>query len=461
MIVKLFRDSDLKTINDNLENIIKKSEIKKSLTVEPTIEEYKNIQYHVLKFIKEKKRIIYGGTAWDMLIKNKNKDDKFYDEYSRYDIDFYSNEPIKDLKELCDILATQNFKFIQGKNAFHEESYKINVNFKEYCNITYMPKYIFKKIDKIVVDGYYLIGNRVILIDLLRQFNDPINSFWRLNKMFKRGNLLLKYYPLKLNTNGKDFDKLFNKQKEIGDIIFDYICKDYKNYIFIDRNIMEIYLNPSNNSVKYIDYKIEVITDNLDKRTKEIYDLLMINNLDLDKLKVEEYYKFFQFLDRKMVFKYDDIPILTIYGNNEYCVPYNLIKLTNSQYSIMIGTFNICVLYLLINLLYNKINNNKFDKIEFVLSKLFKTRNKFLDDNNLTILDSNIYQDFKIECFGKVDDFTYKYILSLQDKSHYSRSRIPLYDPLIEKNYLFNHEDYYFNNCSGYINNNFDINNLN
>jgi hypothetical protein len=66
-------------MNENMEDIIKKSEIRKKQLLEPTINEYNDIKTHILKYIKEKKRIIYGGTAWDMLIKDKNKNDGLYD----------------------------------------------------------------------------------------------------------------------------------------------------------------------------------------------------------------------------------------------------------------------------------------------------------------------------------------------------------------------------------------------
>ena len=467
MIAKIFNDRDINIINNNIEKIMKKADINKSIKINPTINYFKEVMNIMMEYVKEKKRIIYGGTAWNILINKKNNKDKLYDEYTKHDLDFYSHEPIKDLKEICDRLKNLNYEFIQGINAFHEESYKIYVNFDEYCNITYMPKYIYTKIDKIVVDNYYLIGNRIILIDLLRQYNDPINSYYRLNKVFKRGNLIMKYYPLKLNTNGKDLDKLYDEQKNIVNLVFDYMVKDNKNIVFIDRNVIDIYINPNNNlslnNVKFNDYPIEVITDNLKKKTREIYDFLLLNNINLNKLKVEEYYKFFQFLDNKTVFKYNDYTILTIYGNNNYCIPYNLVNVHNNTRKIMIGTFNVCFLYLLINLIYNKINNNKYDSIELIMSKMIKSKEKFLNDNNYSILDNNIYQDFKIECFGNVDDtiYKYKYNMFSNNKLNYSRSKIPKYDPYDEKNYLFNPDDYYFNNTSGYINNNFNIDEYN
>ena len=33
-------------------------------------------------------------------------------------------------------------------------------------------------------------------IDIFRQFNDPMTSYWRIDKAVKRGGLLFKHYPL-------------------------------------------------------------------------------------------------------------------------------------------------------------------------------------------------------------------------------------------------------------------------
>ena len=460
MKVNFFRKNDIKIINKNIDNIMKQAKIKKNKILEPNIDEYKNVKIHVLNIIKEKKLIIKGGVAWDMLIKNKTKNEEnyIYDDNDIYDIDVYSYEPIKDMKDICDYLATHKFKFIQGANAFHEETYKIYVNYREICNISYMPKYIFAKIDRLIIDGYHLIGNRIILIDLLRQFNDPLNSFFRLNKVYERGIKILKYYPLRLNTNGKDYEKLDNEQKKIGKLLFTYLCED-KEIIFIDRNILNIYINPNEKEIIYDNYKIEIITDKLIEKTKEIYKFINEIIIDNTKLIIEEYNKFFEFLDNKIVFKYDDEIILIIYGNNEYCTPYNLIKEKKSQNNLMIGTFNVCILYLIINLIYNKINNEKYDKIEFVLSKMFNSRDKYLNNINKSIIDDNIFKDFKIECYGRTEDNIRKYLKSIKFKN--SRSKISLYDPNNEKSYVFNPDDYKFNNSSGNININFDINDYN
>ena len=49
------------------------------------------------------------------------------------------------------ILSKEKYEYISGQNANHDESYKIFINFHEYCNITYMPANIFYSILYIII----------------------------------------------------------------------------------------------------------------------------------------------------------------------------------------------------------------------------------------------------------------------------------------------------------------------
>ena len=57
------------------------------------------------------------------------------------DIEFYSNDPIQDMKELVDILDEKGFKFVQGQEA-QRRTFCMFVNFHQYCDISYMLNYI-------------------------------------------------------------------------------------------------------------------------------------------------------------------------------------------------------------------------------------------------------------------------------------------------------------------------------
>ena len=105
-------ENDIKNFNNNLQKIKENSDIKMAVNLEPTIEEFKKVSTDILEYIKEKKRIIYGGFALQLALNQENKPIQIYKEYEKYDIEFYTYEPIIDIKELCDILYDKGYKYV-------------------------------------------------------------------------------------------------------------------------------------------------------------------------------------------------------------------------------------------------------------------------------------------------------------------------------------------------------------
>ena len=115
--MKIFRHEDIISINKNIDTIIKEANIYSKNILEPTISEFKQVKKIILEYIIEKKRVIYGGFAVDIYIKSKNINDKIYDDNDFKDVEFYSFEPLVDLKNICDILYEKNFKDVMGRQA--------------------------------------------------------------------------------------------------------------------------------------------------------------------------------------------------------------------------------------------------------------------------------------------------------------------------------------------------------
>jgi hypothetical protein len=72
--IKFMRDKDISIVNENVDAIIKKARNREIQIIEPVIDEFKKVRAVVLDYIKNEKRIIYGGFAWNMLIKKKTPD---------------------------------------------------------------------------------------------------------------------------------------------------------------------------------------------------------------------------------------------------------------------------------------------------------------------------------------------------------------------------------------------------
>lgn len=469
------RDKDISIINENIDIIMDKARNKEIQIIEPVIDEFKKVRSIILDFIKKEKRIIYGGYALNNLIKKINPTDVFYKDTDYTDIEFYSNKPIEDMKKICDTLYIKGFKFIQGKSAQHFDTYTIFVNFTAYCDITYMPSNLFYSIMTENLDGLKIIHPKFILVDLLRQFNDPMTSFWRLDKNIKRGKLLIKNYPLELMSTSKistsssniNLKKLENDSVNILNSLIPNIVK-LKSIIFIGPIAYNTYMNPNINILKqtsiYDFNPIELISTNLAKDVEIIYNLIVKYFIDShkieqfnDKIIMEQYYPFFQFTDKSIVFKNNGVIFLTIYGNNEKCIPYNdIIFIHNSNsYPIKIGTFNIDFMFNLIKFHKAFADKDKNNQILYdeIMANMLISRDKFLDSNNKTILDNTIFEDLKINCLGDPISPMRKFMYSRRDRKLLPRSAIHPYDPEERKD-NYPTDIYYFNNYSGNIINN-------
>ena len=94
----------------------------------PSDKIYINMKKDLLEFIKSKNRIIYGGYAMNKLIMNKNKEDDFYGK-SRYDIEFYSPEPLKDSIDIAMYFHKKKYDNIMSEEGLHPDTYKLFVEF--------------------------------------------------------------------------------------------------------------------------------------------------------------------------------------------------------------------------------------------------------------------------------------------------------------------------------------------
>ena len=126
-------------------------------------EEVKEIIDIVETFIKDKKLICYGGTAINNILPVQ---DQFYNKDIEIpDYDFFSHSALDDAKLLADIYASKGYKDVEAKSGVHHGTYKVFVNFIPVADITYVPKDLFKAIqrDAIKVDGilYFLRTSKI------------------------------------------------------------------------------------------------------------------------------------------------------------------------------------------------------------------------------------------------------------------------------------------------------------
>ena len=394
----MYNQNDIDLIKKNID-IIKDEATKKKLEImEPTLKEFKEVYSVILDYIKRKKRIIYGGYAQNHLIKIKNKSDEFYKEIDLADIEFYTYEPLTDVIELSDLLYSKNFKFVQGSEGVHNDTYKIFVNFINYCDITYMPKNIYDNIPKIEDHGFLYTHPHFMLIDAFRVYADPLTSYFRLDRTFFRFSTLIKHYPFDLSIS-KNTIQYKNENKDTKKFI--------RHKIFHNSQLIIIGHYAFNYLVKKIDNKLvvdnfpyyQVISINYNEDKVKIGNFLRIN---FQNISSKEFYPYFQFYDKHTEYYHNNVCILKLYGHNNRCIVNHFSK----NKKVYFGTFQLIFLYLLVDYQYTITRRDSIEQNNYIIliSRLLKAREKYLNTHNKTILERTPFQEFTLQCLGSTED---------------------------------------------------------
>jgi len=412
---QVYTEKEIKQITDAIPDIEEKALEKQRDIFGPSRKEVKEITKIIVNYIKEHKRIGYGGYALNLLIKDVCSNDCIYSETDEPDIDFYSPYPLEDVYNICNILFDKGYKLVSSKEALHKETYTIFANMKAggYCDITYVPNNIFKSMPIRTVDGLKLIDPEFMMIDYYRMLTDPLVSYWRIQKAFRRYVLLQKYFalqPIDSQIN-PPYPKSKLDIKSVMSTMLEYI-KNKSTFIMIGLYAYNFFLRTSNyKNFKYVKVPYyEIISTNYSEDCKALINLITTKFPDLQsKIKVIEYYPYFQFYGFNLEIRIDDIVIAHIYDNNRRCYTYNKVPYTfdfetfDKKSTIQIGSFYLTTLYILVSVMKARTDQNKVKEKFYrnMYSDLFIMRRYFLDTYNQSVFDDNNFKEFSLECVGE------------------------------------------------------------
>ncbi len=439
----MYNTNDIELLKENFNKIDKEIKIELLNKVDPRRKVIISITNIILKFIKTKKRIIYGGIAHNEAILMKNKKDAFYQDDDYGDIDFYSYEPLQDMVDIANLLYNNGLTYIYCKEALHEDTFTITVDNRVVCDITYMPKYIYDHLPIFKNNNLNYVGPHLAILDYLRMFTEPMFSSFRWEKSIKRIYLLEKYYPFKFQQT------LINSSQKIPDILHDVfeIISEQPN-IFIGDYMYNYIIKKSDGSDFIPIQNYQIISINYKRDINEIYKKI---HEKYPSIETKEFHPFFQYTGMKTQYLYNNYVILEIYDSNEICYPFfklekidfnNSNKISNSQ-TVNIATFPLIILFYLINAIYYKIfkEKNKSDINYYKITELIKIRNDYLKKHKKTIFDITIFREFSTKCIGDT--------ITLQQKKrreNLKKTQRIVYDPEQKLNISF---DYNFKNISG------------
>jgi hypothetical protein len=479
--MELYSKQDLELVKDNIDDIVEKIDEKKLEIIELTGKELTKMYDIVLDFVREKKRKVYGGYAQNKLVEQKDPKDAFYKPKSigDIDIDFYSPDPILDIIELSDIFYDKGYKYVEGKEAMHKETYSIFIEGVNVADISYVPTNIYNRIPFVEIKGIRYSGPSFVMMDLYRMLTEPYFSSFRWKKTFPRIFVLQKHYPFnkatsKLPKYKNNDDKLTTEQMKDKDIlmkgVYDYV-KNNKNIIMIGTYAYNYYLEQSGimkdvkgaaklgskYAIQEIPYYEFVSTDYKNDVLK-LFKELQEKYPDLkDDLTIAEYYPFWSLFGHNTKIYYRDTVIAHIIDYSRRCTPVKKVdaiyfekgKSTKDKGFIQLGSFNYILLMTTVMAFYWRVNQNDalYQYYNIMISHLIEMRNYYLKQNKKTLLDDTLFQDFMITCIGDTSDPMRDTWLDRQKKFKEGKRVIFKYDPSKKQN----KPEYKFPNTSGNI----------
>lgn len=465
----LFTEKDIDILDENIDKIKEQVELIKDEMFKPPLDIKRKILSEVLNFVVERKRKIYGGYAINELIIMDGRGDPIYEDGTVNDIDFYTPDPINDILDLCDHLHKLDLGEVRCKEAVHAETYSIVVDNELYCDVSYVPKNIYNRMPfKTTEKGLLLIHPHFMWIDYLRMLTDPINSWFRIEKSYRRFHLIQKYYRFPQNLAGidvggsnPDLDTalhtvlafLKDRQTTITMGFYAYNCflEESGAVTGMSRTRKTNSKNgksrqrTSDSTLQYLDVPYyEFISTNYKEDALELIEKLKESFPDkADAITYTEFYPFFQFTGFSVNIKCNGDIVAKIYSNAKRCFPYQDI---NCKYysknkqdhhdfggKIRIGTFSLSLLYNLINIQRHRTNNeDELKELFYVMaSHLLHMRNYYFDRTSKNILDNTIFKEMEINCVGKtVTPFMEKHMRIKQRKKEKKRYTFS-YDPSV------------------------------
>jgi hypothetical protein len=349
----------------------------------------------VEEFIRHKKLVCYGGTAINNILP---EEDRFYNkEVEVPDYDFFSQNALKDAKELADIYYKKGFLDVEAKSGQHHGTYKVFVNYMAVADITFLPKEIFSAIksDAISVEGILYAPANFLRMSMYLELSRPAGDISRWEKVLKRLSLLNKNYPITdFNCNEMDFQREM-KNNLIEDKVYETVKNTLINQgvVFFGGFANALY---SQYMPKTLRKKLETVADfdvlsNNPEKTAEIVKE-RLNENDINEVNIIKHAAVGEIVPEHYEVKIGKDSILFIY-KPVGCHSYNVLIMNGRK--VKIATIDTMLSFYLAFLYANRPYYNEFlDRILCMSKFLFDVQQK----NRLA--QKGLLRRFSITCYG-------------------------------------------------------------
>jgi len=201
------------------------------------------------------------------------------------DFDCYSPNAKADAIELSKILSEKEYKYIKIKNALHENTFKVYVNFVQILDITQISKGLYNSFLKLSeaerktsVYKYYngdfiLTPVAYLKSNLHYELARPLSSYFRWEKIYKRSllfdRIMPSIKPIKLPKTTQKLSNDYNNQ--IKDVL-QYIKKN--KYPLISDYAFKFYDIDETKYKKNTNNYLTILSTNIEKTKNDILQLL-------------------------------------------------------------------------------------------------------------------------------------------------------------------------------------------
>ena len=402
--MEIYTKSDLDILDNNINQIEDQVKKRRLELFEPNNKQVKKIINIIETFLRKTKRKVYGGHALNKIVAHRNKDDCLYSQYDLPDIDFYSPSPLDDFFELCNQFHEAGFK-TSGSEAQHEGTYSIFVMYVNFVDITYVPTNIYHRIPFEEKGGIRYTGIRWMMIDFFRQFADPLNSYFRLQKAFKRFPLLQKYAPIKKNPQQIQIDFPDSVKPVLTTFEKEVITKD--GVIMVGLSAYQKMAEFTKTSTKHLKLGLdqlpyyELMLPEYENTGKKIINIIQKAHPDLaNKVTVVEYTPYFQFLGDNAIIYVNQVPVARIFSNNGQCIPVHRIKRDGGE--IKLGSYSIQMLYSMSMMMKGRTDKKKdmTNVYSMLVSHLIELKREYFKRSKKDIMDETPFAEFIVDCIG-------------------------------------------------------------
>jgi hypothetical protein len=346
-------------------------------------------------FLFRKKLVCYGGTAINNILP---KSEQFYNpEIEIPDFDFFSPNAINDAKELADIYYREGFTDVEAKSGIHIGTYKVFVNFIPIADITFMNKNIYESIWKssILVAGIHYAPPDYLRMGIYLELSRPNGDTTRWEKIYKRLDLLNKYYPItvKKDCESVNFQRKMESNLEDSERLYILIRDNFisQGVVFFGGFATSLYSKYMTKEERHLVQKIpdfDVLSENPSKTGLIIKEELQRNGFE--NIKLIEHPNVEDIIPEHLEIQVDKETMAFIYKPIA-CHSYNTILFENKEINVA-TIYTILAFYL--SFIYAKMPYNK-ERLLCMANFLFDVENK----NKLN--QKGLLRRFSLNCYGK------------------------------------------------------------